>query len=196
MIYDLVIIGLGAMGSSSLYHASTQYNNILAIEQFEPTHNKGSSHGETRIIREAYYEGEFYVPMAQKSLELFLKLQEESKQQLYQKTGCLIVGKEKSKLIRQSYQSAVKHNVSFKIYKTNQELQQKVPGFTLPKGFVGLFDETAGILYPEKFLSPCSGHGFKFSSLIGNMACEILEKQVNKYDMFKIQRLQEIKPNL
>lgn len=63
-LYDVIVVGLGAMGSGSFYHAAKAGKSVLGIEQFSLGHTKGSSHGETRIIREAYFEGEFYVHMA------------------------------------------------------------------------------------------------------------------------------------
>ncbi|KAL4483227.1 hypothetical protein ABPG74_019253 [Tetrahymena malaccensis] len=69
------------MGFESFYHAAKQ--GMIGIEQFEAAHSKGSSHGETRIIREAYHEGPFYVPMSQKSPKLFQELEKEVSQKLY-----------------------------------------------------------------------------------------------------------------
>lgn len=104
------------MGSASFYHASKARKKILGIEQFELTHNKGSSHGETRIIREAYHEGAFYVPMSQKSAKLYQVLEKESGEKLYEKIGCLIVGKPNSNMIVESKLSADKYNLPYTMY--------------------------------------------------------------------------------
>lgn len=122
---------------------------VLGIEQFTLCHNKGSSHGETRIIREAYHEGEFYVPMAQEAAKLWQKLEKESGVVLYERIGCLMVGKADSKTIVQSKASADRHSLPYKMYNSGN-IQERVSGWTLPEGFIALFDESAGLLYPER----------------------------------------------
>ena len=71
---DVIIIGLGAMGSSAAAHLSRRGQRVLGIEQFTPAHDRGSSHGETRIIRQAYFEDPAYVPLLLRSYELWKTL--------------------------------------------------------------------------------------------------------------------------
>ena len=68
---DVIIIGLGAMGSASSYYLSKKGIRVLGIDTYKPPHNFGSSHGHTRVIREAYHEGTSYVPIVQRSYELW-----------------------------------------------------------------------------------------------------------------------------
>src|SRR6187397_989264 len=97
-VYDVAIIGAGAMGSAAAYHLSKTEKRILVLDQFSPPHDLGSSHGETRIIREAYFESPMYVPLVQKAYELWHQLEEESGEQLFLKTGGLMLGDKDSKV--------------------------------------------------------------------------------------------------
>ncbi len=72
MLYDLAVIGCGGMGSSVLYHAAAQGANVLGIEQFSLVHDRGSSHGHTRIIRQAYFEHPDYVPLLLEAYRLLV----------------------------------------------------------------------------------------------------------------------------
>ena len=61
--YDVIIAGLGAMGSAAAYHLAKAGERVWGIDRFHPPHDRGSSHGRTRIIREAYFEHPAYVPV-------------------------------------------------------------------------------------------------------------------------------------
>ena len=81
-IYDVIVIGLGSMGSSSLYYLSQNKNlKTLGLEQFDLVHSKGSYHGDTRIIRMVYPDGN-YVPLLKQSYKEWSKLQDKAKEQL------------------------------------------------------------------------------------------------------------------
>ncbi|MDQ1691664.1 MAG: hypothetical protein QOD87_1772, partial [Pseudonocardiales bacterium] len=72
--YDVIVVGLGAMGSSAAYQLARRGQRVLGIEQFTPAHELGSSHGSTRIVRQAYFEKPDYVPLLQRSYELWDEL--------------------------------------------------------------------------------------------------------------------------
>jgi len=74
-IYDVIIVGLGAMGSAAAYHLARRGQRVLGLDRFSPPHTMGSSHGQTRIIREAYFEHPQYVPIVQRALELWEDLE-------------------------------------------------------------------------------------------------------------------------
>ena len=90
--YDVIVVGLGAMGSAAAYHLARRGQRVLGLEQFEPGHTRGSSHGETRIIREAYFEHPVYVPLVQRAYALWRELEEASGAALYLRTGGLMIG--------------------------------------------------------------------------------------------------------
>lgn len=89
MNYDVIVIGAGSMGMAAGYFLSSSGKKVLLLDSFQPPHNKGSHHGETRIIRYAYGEGEEYVPFVLKSQELWNDLERVTKRQLFINTGVL-----------------------------------------------------------------------------------------------------------
>ena len=72
--YDVIVVGLGAMGSAAAYHLALRGKSVLGLDRFQPPHRFGSSHGLTRIIREAYFEHPSYVPLVQRAYELWAEL--------------------------------------------------------------------------------------------------------------------------
>src|SRR4051812_16787764 len=94
--YDVIVVGLGAMGSATAYHLARRGYRVLGLDANARRHKNGSSHGNSRIIREAYMEGTDYVPMVQRAYELWRDLEAESGQELLKITGCLTIGEPES----------------------------------------------------------------------------------------------------
>ena len=90
--FDVAVIGLGAMGSAALFNLAHQGRRVIGIEQFEPGHDKGSSHGESRIIRLSYFEHPSYVPLARRALEKWRALEQLCGKTLLTVTGMLEAG--------------------------------------------------------------------------------------------------------
>src|ERR1043165_1869156 len=90
--FDAVVVGLGAMGSAACFHLAKAGKRVLGIDRFSPPHTLGSTHGRTRIIREAYFEHPLYVPLVRRAYELWAELEQESGRQLLLQTGGLMVG--------------------------------------------------------------------------------------------------------
>ena len=91
-IYDVIIIGLGAMGSASSYYLSKNGVNVLGLDTYEPPHKLGSSHGHTRVIREAYHEGTSYVPIVKRAYDLWNELDREIEEKLILEYGGMYLG--------------------------------------------------------------------------------------------------------
>src|SRR5215468_246923 len=89
---DVIIAGLGAMGSAAAYHLAKSGRRVLGLDRFEPPHQFGSSHGLTRIIREAYFEHPLYVPLVQRAYELWSDLERRCGRKLLVQTGGLMIG--------------------------------------------------------------------------------------------------------
>src|SRR5213083_3799545 len=97
--YDVILVGLGAMGSAAAFHLARRGARVLGLDRFTPPHDRGSSHGQTRIIREAYFEHPVYVPMVQRAFELWRELERISGTPLLSPTGGLMIGAPDSVLV-------------------------------------------------------------------------------------------------
>ena len=90
--YDVAVIGLGAMGSAALFHLARRGKRVVGIEQFEPGHDRGSSHGASRAIRLGYFEHPSYVPLVRRALALWRELETASGCRLLHVTGIVEIG--------------------------------------------------------------------------------------------------------
>src|SRR6266852_4343391 len=90
--YDVIVAGLGAMGSAAACHLAAGGQRVLGLDRFQPPHQFGSSHGLTRIIREAYFEHPLYVPLVQRAYQLWADLEKRSGRKLLRQTGGLMIG--------------------------------------------------------------------------------------------------------
>src|SRR3989304_4133290 len=98
-VYDVIILGLGAMGSAAAYHLARRGLRVLGLEQFTPAHDRGASHGRSRIIREAYFEDPAYVPLIQRAYALWGDLQAQTGTPLLVTTGGLMIGPREGALV-------------------------------------------------------------------------------------------------
>ncbi len=151
--YDTIIIGLGAMGSAAAYQLAKKGKKVLGIDQFSPPHTEGSSHGDTRIIRQAIGEGEQYVPLVLRAYELWQEIEKESGQDLLTITGGLFMAsdnKEKPNVfIQQTIDSAKKYNIEHEVLNA-QEIAARFPQFKLKGDEVGYYEPMTGFLRPER----------------------------------------------
>ena len=150
--YDAIVIGLGGMGSAAAYHLAKRGQKVLGLEAFEQNHANGSSHGEHRIIREAYFEAPEYVPLIQRAYTLWRELEDESGQDLLQITGGLLLGDPDSEVVTGSVESARQHGLAYELLQPD-DVRQRFPGFHLPEGLVAVFEPNAGYLRPEACVS-------------------------------------------
>jgi sarcosine oxidase len=147
--YDLAVIGLGAMGSATVAHAATRGLRVLGLDRYGPAHDRGSSHGQTRIIREAYFESPAYVPLVQRAFVLWRQLEQATDRSLLRMTGCLNLGVPTGILVTGAQQSAQQHSLPYERLAA-QEIQARFPGYRLPADLVGIYEPRAGILQPEE----------------------------------------------
>jgi len=146
--YEVIVAGLGAMGSAAAYHLAASGKRVLGLDRFHPPHNLGSSHGLTRIIREAYFEHPLYVPLVQRAYELWDDLEEKSGQELLVRTGGLMIGPPGGVLVSGSKRSAQEHSLPHKVL-SSAELRSKFPILEPTAQMVGVWEPRAGILFPE-----------------------------------------------
>lgn len=152
MHYDVIVIGAGSMGMSSGYYLSKKGQKVLLLDSFAPPHNKGSHHGETRIIRHAYGEGREYVSLALKAQKLWGELERNSGEQLFLPTGVLNAGSENSTFIKQVKAGAMEYGLPME-FLDSHEIHDRWPGITLPEDYIGCYESTSGVLKSEECIS-------------------------------------------
>ena len=149
MSYDVIILGLGAMGSAAAQHLAERRKNVLGIEQFTPAHDKGSSHGGTRMIRQAYFESPAYIPLVLRAYELWQRLERDAGAKLLNITGGLILGSARGQLISGGIAAAEAHGIKYSVL-TRSEIHARFPAITPLDEDVGVYEELAGYLFPEE----------------------------------------------
>jgi len=148
MTFDVIIIGLGASGSSALYHVAKTGASVLGIDQFVPPHTYGSTHSESRIFRKAYFEGTEYLPLLRRAYSLWLSLENESSTTLMHPVGCLTIGDADSDMIRQAKKSGEMVEANYRLL-SSKEVHERYPAYRLNDRQVALVDFEAGYLQPE-----------------------------------------------
>lgn len=148
-IHDVVILGVGGMGSAAAYHLAKRGLSVVAIDQFQPGHDRGSSHGLSRIIRLAYFEHPSYVPLLRRAFKLWRELEEESRERLLHVTGAIDAGPPGSRVVEGSLESCRVHDLPHELL-TGRELHQRFPGYSLPDAYRAVFQPDGGFLEPER----------------------------------------------
>lgn len=143
------VVGLGAMGSASAYHLSQKGARVIGFEAFGPAHDRGSSHGESRIIRQAYYEDPGYVPLLQRAYQLWRELEQRVRSPLLRITGGMILGRESSAAVAGSLASCRRWELPHRVL-TSPEITAEFPAFRPPGDLVAVVEPEAGILLPEE----------------------------------------------
>jgi sarcosine oxidase len=146
--YDAIVIGLGAIGSATLCHLARRGLTALGLEQFSPGHQFGSSHGDSRIIRETYFEHPLYVPLVQRAHELWRELEATTGKSLMTITGGLMIGPPDGSVVSGTLRSAREHGLPHEIL-TPSAVHHRFPAFDLAPDLVAVMDPRAGYLDPE-----------------------------------------------
>lgn len=145
---DVVVIGVGAMGSATLWQLAERGVQTIGFEQFRPGHNRGSSHGESRIYRTAYLEGPGYVPLAQRAIALWRRLEDVSGESLLIQNGALMLGQRESSVIRGVMRSIQAHGLKYELLEEG-ELRARYPGHRIDPGEIAVREDEAGLVRPE-----------------------------------------------
>jgi sarcosine oxidase len=146
--YDVIVIGLGAMGSATVFQLARRGLRVLGLEQYDIPHSRGSSHGFSRIIRLAYYEHHAYVPLLFRAYELWRELEMLSGTPLLHVTGSIDAGTSESQIFLGSQQACHIHGVAHEVL-TSAELSRRFPAYRLPSDIMAVFQPEGGFLVPE-----------------------------------------------
>ena len=147
--YDAIVLGTGGVGSAAIYHLARRGLSVLGLDRFADAHDRGSSHGHTRVIRKAYFEHPSYVPLLIEAYRLWEELQQVSEQSLYVPAGLLNVGPAAGNIVQGIRASAAEHDLPLEQL-TATEVAKRWPGYTVPAGYTALFEEEAGFLMVER----------------------------------------------
>ena len=147
--YDAIVVGLGAMGSATAYHLARRGRRVLGLEAFPHGHTFGSSHGESRIIRLAYFEHPNYVPLLRRAYTLWEALQREAGTELLRLTGGLFVGPPAGALVSGSLRTARVHDLPHQVL-DSAEVRRRFPALRPGPADAALYEAQAGVLFPER----------------------------------------------
>ncbi|MSU33741.1 MAG: N-methyl-L-tryptophan oxidase [Pedosphaera sp.] len=162
MFNDFLIVGLGAMGSAAAHHLAQRGAKVLGLDRFTPPHTLGSSHGQTRIIREAYFEHPDYVPLIQRAYELWDTLAHAVGEELLRRTGGLMIGPPDGVVVSGARRSVEAHHLPHEVL-TAGDVRRRYPGLRPDNDMLAVFEPRAGILFPERCVAAnlrlAAGHG-------------------------------------
>ena len=167
--YDVIVVGLGGMGSATAYHLAARGHRVLGREKFGPAHDQGASHGGSRITRQSYFEGPDYVPLLLRAYELFDKLAQDSGREVIRRTGGVMCGLPTSRTVSGSLASAQQWDLPHEMLSA-ADLRRRFPTLSPLDDEVALFEENAGFVRPEETVSAhislalSSGADLRFNS--------------------------------
>ncbi|MCA1846602.1 MAG: N-methyl-L-tryptophan oxidase [Actinobacteria bacterium] len=146
--HDVIVVGLGGMGSAAAYHLARRGQRVLGLERFGPVHDLGSSHGGSRLIRQAYYEDPAYIPLVQRSYELWRELERSSGETLLLNTGGLLLGSPECPMIKGAREVADLAGLDHEVLNACA-VRRRFPTLAPSDDTVAYFEPAAGVLRPE-----------------------------------------------
>ena len=146
--FDVIVVGAGGIGTAAAAHLARRGASVLAVDRFPLGHSRGSSHGQTRLIRLAYYEHPDYVPLLRRARELWRDLERETATPLLTECGLLSSGPADGDVLVGTLRSAAAHGLAIE-HLPAREAMRRWPAFTIPDGWESVFEPTAGHLAVE-----------------------------------------------
>ena len=147
--FDAIVIGVGGMGSSAVYHLAKRGWRVLGLERYDIPNEMGSSHGVSRMIRLAYHEDPSYVPLLYRAYELWHQLENRSGEKLLVTTGCVRGGVGANKLLEGSLETVRQHHLPYRLL-SGPEINREWPGYQLPEDAEMLYEQQGGFVLSER----------------------------------------------
>jgi sarcosine oxidase len=152
--FDTIVLGLGGMGSSAAYHLAARGAKVLGLDQYGAVHDRGSSHGGSRMIRQAYHEDTHYVPLVLRAYELWRQLEQDTRTSLLRITGGIYLGTAACDAVRGSLLSATMHDLPIEIL-TAREVRNRFPALRPDASESAVYEANAGFVRPERAVAAC-----------------------------------------
>ena len=149
MAYDVIVVGIGGMGSATLWRLARGGKRVLGLEAFDIPNAMGSSHGLTRIIRLPYYESSEYVPLLLRAYQLWSDIESATNTKLLHITGSIDASKESAPLFQGALRAATLHGLDHEVL-TGKDVNARFPGYQLPQEFLALFQPEGGFIASER----------------------------------------------
>jgi sarcosine oxidase len=150
--YDVIVAGLGGMGSAAAYHLASRGQRVLGLEKFGPAHDRGASHGGSRVTRQSYFEGPEYVPLLLRAYDLWEQLGRDSGRDVISLTGGLMMGRPESRTVAGSQESALRWGLEHEMLDAT-EVRRRFPTLAPRPDEVALYEAKAGFVRPEETVS-------------------------------------------
>ena len=147
-LFDVAVVGLGAMGSAAIAHLAARGVKVIGIDAYYPAHALSSSHGDSRLIRLGYFEDPSYVPLLQRAYANWRTLEARLCGDILTTTGVLQIGKPDSKIVSGTKKSCALHNLPLETLDSD-EMRRRFPVFSLDEDEIALLDPQGGYLRPE-----------------------------------------------
>lgn len=158
-VYNTIVLGLGAMGSAALYQLAKRGDKVLGIDQYDPPHTLGSTHGGSRITRQAIGEGLEYTPLSLRSYEIIKDIEEKTGEKLLLQCGGLMISNKAATGVHHvqnffevTVQAAKKFNIPHEELDA-EAVRKRFPVFNIRDNEYAYFEPGAGLLYPEKVVA-------------------------------------------
>lgn len=146
--YDVIVLGTGGIGSAALYVLARRGVRAVGIDRFHPPHDRGSTHGQTRVIRQAYFEHSNYVPLLFESYRLWHELEQQTGRRVYQQIGLVEIGPPDGVVVPGVVRAAAEHRLPVDRL-TAAEVTDSWPGLRVPENLHAVFEPHAGYLLVE-----------------------------------------------
>ncbi|HYC84446.1 MAG TPA: N-methyl-L-tryptophan oxidase [Chryseosolibacter sp.] len=163
--FDVIVIGVGSMGSAACWFLSGRGYKVLGIEQFGISHERGSHTGQSRIIRKAYFEHPDYVPLLKRAYENWKALESETGSKIYHETGIVYFGPRDHETMDGVRRAARMHDIAVREFPA-AESTLKFPQFRIPPHFQTLFEPESGFLTPDAAINAFVKHAIRRGSVI------------------------------
>lgn len=160
--FDICVIGVGTVGAFAGYYLAKKGLKTALVDIYSPPHDKGSYHGDTRIFRIAYGEGEKYIPMLKRAFDLWGEFEKETDTKLFERCGVINIGHKNSDFMINIIKSVNDYKLDCEII-DKKEIEERYK-FFVPNDFIGVYEKNTGYVYSDKSIITASNEAKKLGA--------------------------------